>query len=79
MEKAWQAEAQGRLVTREWKQNPCARTSKTCLYWLYFCELTGAILMTDRMFGQSDQLEGTRLTKNVLNFSPDVNFFIALK
>lgn len=35
--------------------------------------------MTDRMFGQSDQLEGTRLTKNVLNFSPDVNFFIALK
>lgn len=37
--------------------------------------------MTDRilLFEQSDQLEDARLAEKDQNFSPGVNFFIALK
>lgn len=78
MGKAWRAEAQGRLITRDYSRIPAPEPPKPA-HIDSFCELTGAILMTDRMFGQSDQLEDTRLTENIRNFSPGVNFFIALK
>lgn len=59
VEKAWQAEAQG-ACRQKLEQKFLHQNFQNLLtvYWLYFFELAGAILMTDRisLFGQSDKL-----------------------
>ena len=78
VEKAWQAGAQGRRATRGHSRIPAPQLpKKSCLYWLCSCELTGTIVMTERMLLFWQQFGVTWLMENILTFSLNGIFFTA--